>query len=258
MRKLAVILAVICAVCSLQGQVVQRPTPMRLYNNLSQHHPDFLTADEAARIEDKLEQFSNETSNQICVVIVDELNGMEPADYATQLLNTWGVGKADKNNGVVLLLQLKPGKGGRDFIAVGYGLEGAIPDLATKRIREQELEPALKQGQNYDAIDRSTSRLMELAKGEISVKDYTRQTVSHRKKGLSVPIIIIFIIAIVIFSRFFGGGGGTTFSGRGTRYWGGGWGGGFGGFSGGGGGGSGGWGGFGGGRSGGGGSGGSW
>jgi uncharacterized protein len=261
MSRIAGFFIALLLVVSVRAQVAERPNPPRLYNNLSQHHPDFLSSSEAAQLEEKLEQFSNETSNQICIVIVDDLNDYEPADYATKLLNDWGVGQKGVDNGVVVLLQLKPGKGGRDFIQTGYGLEGAIPDLATKRIREEELEPNLKSGRNFEALDKTTDRLMQLAKGEIDVKNYTR----HNGRGVprkSLTAIIILIVVILILRSMFGGGGGTTFSRRGRSYWGGGLGGfiGGGGFGGGFGGGSsgGGFGGFGGGRSGGGGSGGSW
>ena|SRR6218665_95074 len=260
MRRIAGFFIALLLVLGLRAQVAPRPDPPRLYNNLSQHHPDFLSRGEAAQMEEKLEQFSNETSNQICIVIVDELNGYEPADYATRLLNEWGVGQKGKDNGVVVLLQLKPGKGGRDFIQTGYGLEGAIPDLATKHIREEELEPLLKQGRNFEALDKTTDRLMQLAKGEINVKNYTRNR-GGSLPGKSLTALIILIVVILILKSMFGGGGGTTFSRRGRTYWGGGFGGfggsGFGGFGGGGSSGSG-FGGFGGGRSGGGGSGGSW
>lgn len=256
MHRILSLLLFLNGLLTAGAQVVERPSPMKLYNNFSEHHPDFLNAQEAAQLEEKLEVFSNETSNQICVVVVDDLNGYEPSDYATRLLNEWGVGKAGKDNGVVVLLQLKPGKGGRDFIAVGYGLEGAIPDLATKRIREEDLESNLKAGNNFAALDQTTDRLMALAKGEINVKDYSRQSSGRKGRGLSLPLLVIIIVVIVLIRGFFGGGG-TTFSGRGPRYWGGGWGGSSGGWGGGGSSG-GGWGGFGGGRSGGGGSGGSW
>ncbi len=241
---------------SLSSQIAQRPNPARLYNNLSKNFPDFLKANEALQMEEKLEQFSNQTSNQICIVIVDDLNELEPADYATRIINEWGIGKKASDNGIVILLQLKPGKGGRDFIAIGYGLEGAIPDLATKRVREEELYPYLKKGENYTALDKTTDKLMQLAKGEVNVQDYIRQS-SNRSSDRTLPTII-FIIVIIIFiiRRFFGGGGGGyTYSGHGrSTFWGGGFGsGGFGG-----GGSGGGFGGFGGGRSGGGGSGGGW
>ena len=251
MKKFYIYLLLILSAFSF-AQVAPRPTPQKLYNNLSSEYPDFLNTDEAAAIEEKLVTFSRETSNQICVVVVDDLNGMDASCYAIELGNTWGVGKKDFNNGIVILIKPTGGKGGRDlFIAVGYGLEGAIPDLATKRIREEEMYPYLKSGNNYTAIDNAVTKLSELAKGEINVKDYAKQN----DAGDWVKTIIIIVVILIIVSRFFKGGGGYTYTGGRRHYYGGGFGGGFGsGRSSGGGG----FGGFGGGSFGGGGSGGKW
>lgn len=239
----------------LGAQVPERPVPFKLYNNLSKAFPDFLNAQEAAQLEDKLEQFSNETSNQICVVIVDDLNGTDAADFSFKIGNEWGVGKKGFNNGIVVLIKPTGNAGGRDLaIATGYGLEGAIPDLATKRIREEDMYPYLKSGDNYTALDKGTDVLMKLAKGEINVKDYTRQR--HNGGGArpsTILIIVLIIVFIILRNLFGGGGGGRTFSrGGSTIFWGGGFGGGGGSSSGGG------WGGFGGGSFGGGGSSGKW
>jgi uncharacterized protein len=246
---------------TIHAQVPARPDPPRLYNNLSKEQPDFLSPDEAAMLEQKLERFSNETSNQICVVVVDDLNGMDASQFAFDIGNEWGVGKKGFDNGIVILIKPTGGAGQRDlFIATGYGLEGAIPDLVTRRIREQEMYPYLKEGRNYEALDRATDVLMKLAKGEISQKDYAPK----REKRISWGTIIFILILISILSRLFRrGGGGYTYSGRGRSHipWIGMGGlGGFGGGRGWGGGGSsgGGWGGFGGGGFGGGGSGGKW
>jgi uncharacterized protein len=235
-----------------------RPEPPRLYNNLSSEFPDFLNGAEAAAIEDKLETFSNETSNQIAIVVVDDLGGMDASQFAFEIGNKWGVGKQKFNNGVVILIKPTGGAGGRDlFIAVGYGLEGVIPDLMTKRIRE-DMYSFLKEGKNLEALDRSTTTLMQLAKGEISVRDFTR---GLREKTPTAIIVIAVILLLLFF--IMRGGGGQTLSRRGRNIF---WGGGFGGFGGGFGGGrgwgggssGGGWGGFGGGGFGGGGSGGKW
>lgn len=244
MKKLFAFVFLFAALFSF-SQVAERPSPPKLYNNLSKEFPNFLSESEAATIEGKLEAFSRETSNQIVVVIVD-LDGADPASYATELGTSWGVGKKDANNGIVVLIS----PGTHDlFIAIGYGLEGAIPDLATKRIREEEMNPYLKSGDYFTAINKGTDKLMALAKGEINVKDYTK-----KKKDWfnTILIIAVIIAAIWIFSGK--GGGGTFSSGRGYSR-------GFGGFSGGsfgGGSSSGGFGGFGGGSFGGGGSGGKW
>ncbi|MBA2613981.1 MAG: TPM domain-containing protein [Bacteroidetes bacterium] len=249
-RILSFIFLILVGVVS--SQIAERPNPQRLYNNLSKEFPEFLNAQQSMQLEEKLEQFSNQTSNQICVVIVDEFNGTDAADYATKIINEWGIGKKGSNNGIVILVKPTGGANGRDlFIGIGYGLEGAIPDLATKRIREEEMYPYLKAGDNYTAIDKATDKLMALAKGEINVEDYSRQS---NNKNNTTALVIIIVVIVLLLRIFFGGGGGRTFSSGGsTTFWGGG---GFGsGFSGGG---SGGFGGFGGGSSGGGGSGGSW
>jgi uncharacterized protein len=240
------------------AQVPPRPEPPKLYNNLSKEFPAFLSVPEAARLEEKLEVFSNETSNQICVVVVDDLNGTDASDFSFKLGNEWGVGKKGFNNGMVVLVKPTGGAGGRDlFIATGYGLEGAIPDLMTKRIME-EMYPYLKEGRNFEALDHGTDLLIKLAKGEINQKDYTRSN-SGRRRLPVLPFIIVLIIVLALRNRFRGGGGGRTFSSGGRSIF---WGGGLGGFGGGrgwgGGSSGGGWGGFGGGGFGGGGSGGKW
>ncbi len=229
-----------------------RPSPPKLVNNFL--GDGFLTSSEENTLEQKLQTFAKETSNQIVIVIVDDLQGLEAWDYATQLGHKWGVGQAKFDNGVIILIQPTGGEGQRDlFIAVGTGLEGAIPDITTKKIRENEMYPYLKKGENFVALDKATDVIMSLAKGEFNSDEYGRKKSGEK----AVPIIIVIIIIIVIFiiSRRGGGGRGMTMGSRGIFYGQrfGGFGGGFGGGSS-----SGGFGGFGGGGFGGGGSGGKW
>ncbi|WP_317897463.1 TPM domain-containing protein [Aurantibacillus circumpalustris] len=203
----------------LGAQVVERPNPPRLYNNFSKEAPNFLNTTEAAQLEAKLEAFSNETSNQIVIVIVDDLNGYEPSEYAFKVGNEWGVGKTDKDNGIVILIKPTASDGGRKiFIATGSGLEGAIPDIATKKIRDEEITPYLKNGQYYEALNKGTDVLMRLAKGEIDVKEYAP---NEKEGGGGMAVIIIIIAVIFILRHLFGGGGrggGRTFSRTGSAF----------------------------------------
>lgn len=242
---------------SLNAQVVSRPSPERLVNNLSKEFPDFLSEGEERILEEKLDKFSRETSNQIAVVIVDDLGGMDAGEYAVELGQKWGVGKADHDNGIVLLIKPTGGAGERKFfIAVGQGLEGRIPDAVTYDIQERELIPYLKQGAYYTALDKTTTVLMELAQKEYSYKDYQ----DDGKNWIWIAVLIffgvIFILAFIFGDKNGGSGGGRsafTYGSAGFFM-----GSGFGGRSSGGGGSGGGFGGFGGGSFGGGGSGGSW
>lgn len=214
MRSFIVVILFFISLASI-AQVAERPSPQRLYNNLSIEFPNFLSTSEADMLEQKLVTFSRETSNQICVVIVDDLNGMDAASYATEIGNSWGVGKKEFDNGVVILIKPTGGSGGRDlFIAVGYGLEGAIPDLATMRIREEEMYPYLKNGENFTALDNATGKLMGLAKGEINSKDYSSEGMDFTLKIFLIIVFIIFVLWII--SKGKGGGGGYTYSSGGS------------------------------------------
>lgn len=74
---------------------------------------------------------AEQTTAQVVTVTVKDLNGEEPSEYALNLGREWGVGEKDKDNGVVILLSESDRK---IYIAVGYGLEGALPDSKTGRI----------------------------------------------------------------------------------------------------------------------------
>jgi uncharacterized protein len=236
-----------------QDVIPERPMPQRLVNDFT---GAFLTSSEVASLEQKLVAFSNETSNQIAVVIVADLGGLEAWEFAAKLGDKWKVGQDKFDNGVVVLIQSGSAEGQRDaFIAVGSGLGGAIPDATANQIVERELIPNLKAKQYYTALDKTTNVLMSLAKGEYNSAEYGKK---KKKDGLSTWQIIAMVVFIIIF--YFiqgrrGGRGGMTMGSTGI-FFGSAFGGGFGG--GGGGGGGGGFGGFGGGSFGGGGAGGKW
>lgn len=237
--------------------IPERPNPPKLVNNLSKEFPDFISKSEAAALEQKLQAFSNETSNQVVVVIVDDLEGYEPWDFATELGQQWQVGQEKEDNGVVILIKPTGGQGERKtHIAVGRGLEGAIPDMTSNDIVNNELIPNFKDGNFYKGIDDACNVIMSLAKGEYNHKDY-----SKKSKGVSGFVIVVIVIVIIILLAKFGPKGNNRGGGSGWTYGAAGFMGGFGagrsssGF---GGGSSGGFGGFGGGSFGGGGSGGSW
>jgi uncharacterized protein len=263
-RFLAWVVLLFCTLTvSAQSRVLPKPNPPRLVNDAAQ----LLTPDQIASLEAKLVAYDDTTSNQIAVVLVKTLNGLEPNDYATELGRLWGVGGKEFNNGIVILIST--GNDGQEkrkvYIATGYGMEGAIPDIIAKRIVDREMIPNLQAGNYYRALDEATDALIKAAAGEYKAPEGYRNR-GEGEGGIPLGLIIFIIIMVIIFASRGGGGrgGGGMLSRRGYRGWnsgppiffpggfGGGGGGGFGG------GGGGGFGGFGGGGFGGGGAGGDW
>lgn len=263
-----ILLFLICSVYepfAFTQNLPERPVPPRLVNDFA----GMLNKDEVNSLENKLVAFNDSTSTQIAIVTVPSLQGYDKADFAQRLGEKWGIGKRQLNNGILILVKPKtPDSNGQVFIAQGYGLEGAIPDLTCSQIVEDEILPAFRNGDYYGGLSNAANTLMSLARGEYSAEEYGQK--SKKSSGKGVPFgLIIFIIFIVIamISGKSGGSnsknissGGLPFwvllgmmnSGRGSHR------GSWGGFSGGGRGGGGGFGGFGGGSFGGGGAGGSW
>ena len=262
MKKLALIIALLvsfCAFAQIEKYIPNPPSPSRLVNDFAR----LLSPEQVQYLETKLVAYDDSTSNQIAIVTVEDLHDYAAVDYATALGRKWGIGGKQFNNGVIILVSTGGGEGNRDaFIAPGYGLEGAIPDITANTILNAELIPNLKTSDYYTAFDRTTDALIKAAAGEYKAPSGYRSR--GKSKGLSVGKIIVAIIVFFFVMSMFGGGGrgGGYMSRRGYRGFGGpvifpgGFGGGGGGGFGGGGGG--GFGGFGGGSFGGGGAGGNW
>lgn len=167
------------------------PSPQRLVND----YADIFTPEQEARLEKILVAFDDTTSNQITVVTVENLEGYAASEYATRIGLEWKVGSGKFDNGIVLLVKPKTADSyGEVFIAVGYGLEGAIPDAYAKRIVDNVLIPHFQSGDYYTGVESACQVLMKLASGEISDPREMEEDVD-----LWSIIIVISFIAILIY-----------------------------------------------------------
>ena len=123
-RKIFLIGVVAVLLTGLQtvwAQPVPQPmSPPRLVND----YAHLFSGPQQQALEDSLVAFDRATSTQIAVVTVNDLEGYPAAEYATRILEQWGVGSREHNNGVVMLVKPRNQYGkGEVFIAVGYGLD---------------------------------------------------------------------------------------------------------------------------------------
>src|SRR6185503_13040525 len=100
-----------------------------------------------SRLDSIASALERETTAELAVVVIDSLDGLEPADAALALHRRWGVGKASRDNGIVLLWSPTLRK---IFVSVGFGLEGVLPDARTGRIQDEAMLPAFRRG-DFDA-----------------------------------------------------------------------------------------------------------
>lgn len=179
----------------LAADIPQRPNPPRLVNDLA----GLLDANTEKALEWQLRALNDSTSNQIIVLTVKSLNNYDAASYAQEVGEKWQVGQKGFNNGIVILVKpkLSSSDRGRAFIAVGYGLEGAIPDAIAKRIVNNEMIPYFKNNDYTTGILKAANILSQLASGEISADGYNKST-TESPLAAFLPFIIIIIVFLLI------------------------------------------------------------
>jgi uncharacterized protein len=160
-------------------------------------------------LENNLRQFQDSTSNQILVLTVESLCGMDKAQFATEIGHKWGVGQKKFDNGIVILIKPKFSKDdiGQVYIAVGYGLEGIIPDAISNRIVRKEMLPFLRKNDYYSAVYNAVVVVKKLATKEISSDEYAYKERNNSDKDTTIfnILTVIIVLLFVLVGRNKGG-----------------------------------------------------
>ncbi len=170
--------------------VFDLPTPNRYVND----YANLLTTDEENALEEKINAFDQLTSNQFAIVTVKSLEGLESSEFAFRLARQWGIGRKNKNNGVLILIKPKyKYEKGQVYIAIGYGLEASIPDAAAKRIVNRTLIPNFKKFKYYEGVNYALSELFDLSQHE-----YSNTNEYNNSAGAEPKVFVIFIIITIL------------------------------------------------------------
>ena len=175
-----------------------RPEPPQAVND----YAGFLSPQDAWKLEQKLDDFTARTSTAIVIAIVPDLHGYDPSDYAFRLAEKWGVGQKGKNNGILLLVKPKTERSkGEVFIAVGYGLEGVVPDAIASRIVRNEIIPRFQQGDYAGGLDAAVNILMGLTGKEFTADEYMKRGSGVAGGAVAVILLVLIVILILVMTN---------------------------------------------------------
>ena len=196
MRKVISILTALVVTALTIHAIPSRPEPQRLVNDYAGLFAGYQTEE----LERVLVAFDDSTSNQIAVICTKDLEGYPIAEYATRIGIDWQVGSGKFDNGIVIVVKPKTAESsGQVFIAVGYGLEGAVPDAYAKRIINEVMIPHFMDNDYYGGVAAACGILMKLASGEISE---LRENPEDEMAAI-IGSIMIFILLIIILTAVF-------------------------------------------------------
>jgi len=144
---------------SLRAELVPVPALQKRVTDLTQT----LTPEQQSQLESKLAAFEQQKGSQIAVLVVPTTKPEEIEQYSIRVVDAWKLGREKPDDGVLVLVA----KDDRKMrIEVGYGLEGAIPDLIAKRIITEVMVPSFRQGDFYGGINHAVDKLIGLVSGE--------------------------------------------------------------------------------------------
>ncbi len=122
-----------------------------------------LSPAQSAALGDKLAALESETGSQLVVLIVPTTLPEDDASYAQRVADQYKIGRRDIGDGLLIVVAKNDRK---VRIEVAKGLEGAIPDLAAKRIIDQQITPAFRAGDFAGGLNAAVDQLGARIKGE--------------------------------------------------------------------------------------------
>jgi len=180
---------------------------------------DVYIYDEANIIDDNIEKQANalliqleeQTGAEFAVVTLESLSGQEIEDYANNLANTWGIGKADEDNGVLLLISETDEK---VRLEIGRGLEGCLNDSKCGRILDDYFIPHKENNeysegtyQTIQAVVSVIAKEYETSIGDIDgslAQQIEQREEEERERNTKKTIIIaVIVIIVLILDRIF-------------------------------------------------------
>jgi uncharacterized protein len=116
-----------------------------------------------AQLNARAAAFERDTTSEIAIVVIRSLDGLTIEDAAVKLFQMWGIGKKNRDNGLLFLWSTGDR---RVRVEVGYGLEGALPDGKVGAILDQYVIPRFKANQFDQGVLDGVDALIAAAKSE--------------------------------------------------------------------------------------------
>lgn len=166
---------------------------------------NLLSTSEKNTLEQKLIKYSDTTSTQIVIAIINSTEG----ENITYLGATWGekweIGQEKEDNGILILLARNDR---RIAINTGKGIEHLVTDAMSRRIIERDIIPFFKQNDYYGGLNRGVDAIFEVMTGEYQS---TRKSNSDEFPfGVIIFLFIVFIVFLIAISKNRKGGGGRN------------------------------------------------
>lgn len=165
-------------------------------NNHVSNPDGILRPQDVSQINLLLQSLEDSLGIEVAVVAVESIGGQDARMFATDLFNKWGLGKKNKDNGLLIQLITEPTQRSVVF-ETGYGLEGVLSDAICYRLQQRYMIPDLKAGQYSEGMLKGVASVKEY----LLASDYERTVITGEASSdeEDIPFIILVItIALLV------------------------------------------------------------
>jgi uncharacterized protein len=163
LRQLALLLLAAVLALALGAARAQPLVPVPPLSERVIDQTGTLTAEEMQSLIGKLAAFEAEAGPQIVVLLVPTTSPEDIASFAQRVGETWKIGRRDVGDGLLMVVAKNDRK---IWIAPAKALEGAVPDLAARRIVADHISPRFRSGDFAGGIHAGIDQLIARIKGE--------------------------------------------------------------------------------------------
>ena len=163
-----------------------------------------LTVDEKSALEAKLADWEARTTNQLAVLLVPTTQPESIESYAIRVADAWKIGRKGNDNGVLFVVA----KNDRKLrIEVGYGLEGVLTDVTSRRIIGDVVAPLFREGKFAAGIEAGVDRIIAVVAEGKPLPPRTSPTPAKAMGdwGDVQSLFILVFVVIAVFGGFLRG-----------------------------------------------------
>jgi uncharacterized protein len=190
------VLAIVGSAPAARASFEPPPAPARFVHD----GPDLLPAPVQTQLENRLLQLQRARGLEIGVAILKSLEG-EPVEMATlAIAEAWRPGREERDDGLLVAVFLEERKA---RIEVGYGLEGAVPDVVAGRLIRNRMAPAFRAGRYGDGLAATVEGLAAAAEGETipEAGQRGRPGSGRAAGGLAGLLFTAFVVGMTLLSH---------------------------------------------------------
>ena len=186
---LAVVLVVaLLAPCAATAQVAVPPLVGHVTDQTKT-----LTPQQLATLEQTLSAFEAQKGSQLAVLIVPTTAPEEIEQFALRVAEQWKLGRKKIDDGAIVVVA----KNDRALrIEVGYGLEGALSDITSKRIISETITPRFKQGDYFGGIEAGVGQIIQVVNGEPLPAPNSRAADGNADVRQLLPFLLVVALAV--------------------------------------------------------------